>query len=192
MIEQGTTGETRPAITIYKPDLGIYDETALAVEWLSTDALQETMSTVFGNAGATERNVRGSLNSLLAIGQTEEFRLGEASNLGVGLSAMFKRYPHHTFAALREELPNVESPSVLAETLRTIGRLSTGRHAEVGLHFIAAYLKHSAGEVRDAALVALSEIDDRRAAPYLESAIGQEGLGSLRADMQEALEQLGN
>ena len=150
-------------------------------------------ATAFTNNSAVRHGIQTALKSLCAISQDDFFEVGINNNLTVGLRALFSKYPHTVLDVIPEilqELP-ASAEAIHCEILTTLANIDHPTTLSQRLLLAAEYLTSSSARVRDSAALALSYLDDVAGIPYLYAAIDRERLGSLRADMQYIVDQIG-
>jgi hypothetical protein len=102
-----------------------------------------------------------------------------------GVHAFLQGGGGDALAAIKRRLP-LQSPTVQAATILYVGDADAPATSAERLALVVWYLDSEYPEVRDAAGLALIDLDDVRATPFLATAIDKEPLRSLRESLEQA------
>lgn len=161
-----------------------------------TDQSSATVKTKIEAAAGTEEVAQGlppfieyEARRLFDVGKhTErngEFEMGMDNPYRDGLHAFLEEYGIDAIEAIRKLLP-FQSPTVQAATIMYLGDTNAPRTLSDRLNLAVAYLSSRYPQVRDAAGLALIDLDDVRAVPNLTIAIENEPLRSLKQYLEQA------
>lgn len=137
------------------------------------------------------QDLRTQLLTLLYEAAAEVFADGMESAFSRRLLALLEEQGEmamNQIILLAEE--DVIAPEVLAEALRWFGHIGDGVAYAHRRWLLEHSLHHASARVRDGAILGLSFLEDPHAIPALERALGQEPSAILRADIEQALEDL--
>lgn len=135
---------------------------------------------------------RKLLQRLLMRAQFEHFETGFDSFFSLGLEeALLGEHGGAMFELLDTYLdePTVNT-EIAYETMRLLGRLEHPQSHAFRLGILVRALGHSDPYLRDAAGLALVDLEDPRALPALQKAAACEPIPSLREDLLQAAAQL--
>lgn len=132
------------------------------------------------------------LDSAMVVANHELFHTGYDSMFSLKLDFMFSRFPEQTITLLKEKVTNhpEASPETLAEVMRWTSRQETESVHQQLVMLSLAGLNHYASLVRDEASIALAELEDKRAIPFLNKAVRNESDPALRQDIQDLIASL--
>ncbi len=121
----------------------------------------------------------------------ETFADGMESNLSRGLQILLADYGEmamNQIILLEEQ--GLITAEVLAETLRSLGNIDNEIAYSRRRWFLEHALQHPSVQVRDGAILGLSFLEDPRVIPALEAALSCEAHDTLRADIQQVIDDL--
>ncbi|SRR6266566_1909286 len=130
------------------------------------------------------------LERLFESAREELFEDGMESDFSRKLMFLILRYRHDALSEMALLLESTQvSSEVSAEALRWIGRLRDPQSQPHRLWLLERSLGNPNPAVRDAAIVGLAALDDRRARKYVAAALATESLPELQEDLIQLLEQ---
>ena len=145
--------------------------------------------------GAAERFIRERVRQLVselmdrAAGET--FQPGVVSNTYRTLSAQARQYGDWFVDALRSALVRGQvREDITAEILRSLGRINDPMAHGERLKLLIDALRDHRPVIRDEAALALLDLGDPRAAPFVVEAAKRETLPTLRVDLLNAAHQM--
>ncbi len=151
----------------------------------------QTASSALGLRNQLKGRISDSFNRLYKLAEEEWFEDGLQSNLSLGLEVLFRHYPAQTMTELSKLLKKGSiKQGALVETLKVLGRVESPETRELRLYNILDFLGHSSLVIRDAALVGLCLLNEKRALAYLERAAAREDNPFFRGELEEVMKQL--
>lgn len=146
-----------------------------------------------GNLSSTTRigtfpapEIEASVWKLISYARDEQFEPGMESDFARGLTVLLQISPISVLTNLKGRLAGAdEYPEVLAEILRWAGRQDAIELHDLVLPLLVAGLHHRSSIVRDAAAIALVDFDQLAAKAWLMTAIENEMVPELRADLED-------
>ena len=161
-------------------------------------SLEEEFSSQYLSANSSRADVGSSLairqflDNAMNVANHEFFESGYNSVFSLKLDFMFSRFPEQTITLLNEKITNhpEANPEILAEVMRWASRQeSESVHQQLVMLSLAG-LNHYSSLVRDEASVALAQLEDKRAIPFLNKAVRNESEPELRQDIQDLIASL--
>ena len=127
---------------------------------------------------------------LFESAREELFEDGMESDFSQKLMRLILCSPHDALSELALLLESTEvSSEASAEALRWIGRLRDPESQPHRLWLLERSLGNPNPAIRDAAIVGLAALDDRRSKKYVAAALATESVPELREDLKQLLEQ---
>lgn len=169
------------SVLLSEPVTGSSDQTAGMISHAPVD----TPTILFSSP------VDSVIQDLLQLGEDEVFEDGMLTPFSRGVAVFIELFGREAIRAIREAwISGRFKPEPLAEALRVAGRIEDPETQDQRLLLLAEALNHHSPRVRDAAVLGMASLEDKRALGYLDRAARQENLPELRELILQAMEGL--
>ncbi len=128
--------------------------------------------------------------AILLHAMDELFEDGVESKLSRDLELLVRECGVTAIDALRSIDAVVVRPSVVAEALRTLGKIEDVATRDSRFAVLSHFLGHMSPVIRNGALIGLSVMEDPRAIPYLQAALARERNADLKRFIERTMVQL--
>ncbi|MEQ8673166.1 MAG: hypothetical protein RLP44_32075 [Aggregatilineales bacterium] len=154
------------------------------------DSSSDVASLILPNQ-ASNQGLHSEVLNLFRSAVGTRFEDGMDSAFSLRLQAMIMTYGNETVKIIDNVIFNEQvDADVVSESLRWIGKVEGHQTHRLRRLLLETSLHHPSPMARDGAILGLSFMDDPESITALEYAIKNEKLNSLKADMQQVLEQL--
>lgn len=136
--------------------------------------------------------LKAGILALAEAADHEGFEDGMRSAFARNMRLLIMKHGTEALKAFQElATSRMLNAEVIAEGLRLSGRLEDHETRSYRFWLLTSFLEHRSSLVRDAASLALADMDDPRAMPFLQDAIEREPNPSLKEDLKMLVDDLG-